>query len=80
MTYDRWAAFVERHYRAILAASLVVTLLSALSLRALRFDFDVLEMLPTGTPAFDDFKRFVGELGQLDELIILAEGEDPAAR
>jgi predicted exporter len=79
LTYDRWATFVERHHRAILAASLVLTLLSALSLRYLRFDFDVLDMLPTGTPAFDDFKRFVGELGQLDELLILVEGDDPAA-
>jgi predicted RND superfamily exporter protein len=44
-----------------------------------RFDFDVLEMLPTGTPAFDDFKRFVAEFGELDELVILLEAPDPAA-
>jgi predicted exporter len=79
LTYDRWASFVERRHRTILVASLAVMLLSGLSLRALRFDFDVLDMLPTGTPAFDDFKRFVGELGELDELVILIEGDDPVS-
>jgi predicted exporter len=79
MSHERWADFVERRHRAILGLSLALLLLSALSLRSLRFDFDVLDMLPSGAPAFDDFKRFVGELGQLDELIILAEGDHPAA-
>ena len=57
-----WAAFVERRHRMILGASLAVALLSACSLAALRFDFDVLSMLPTGAPAFDNFKTFVCRL------------------
>jgi predicted RND superfamily exporter protein len=73
----RWAAFIERRHRAILAASLVVALLSAGSLAALRFDFDVLSMLPSGAPAFDNFKTFVADFGELDELIILVEGPEP---
>lgn len=78
MSYDSWAAFVDRYHRAILVVSLGLVLLSGLSLRAVRFDFDVLEMLPSGTAAFDDFKRFVAEFGELDELVILLEGDDPA--
>jgi predicted RND superfamily exporter protein len=73
-----WAAFVERRHRAILGVSLVVALLSAGSLAALRFDFDVLSMLPTGAPAFDNFKTFVADFGELDELVILVEGTQPA--
>jgi predicted RND superfamily exporter protein len=75
----RWAAFIERRHRAILAASLAVALLSAGSLAALRFDFDVLGMLPSGAPAFDNFKTFVADFGELDELIVLVEGTEPAA-
>jgi predicted RND superfamily exporter protein len=71
-----WAAFIERRYRAILAVSLLITLLSASSLAALRFDFDVLGMLPTGAPAFDNFKTLVADFGELDELIILVEGTE----
>lgn len=74
--YARWVAFVERHHRAILAGSLVLALVSALSLRALRLDLDVLDMLPTGAPAFDNFKQFVGEFGQLDELVVLVTAND----
>jgi predicted exporter len=73
-----WAAFIERHYRAILGTSLVVALLSAGSLAALRFDFDVLSMLPSGAPAFDNFKTFVADFGELDELVVLVEGTEPA--
>jgi len=73
-----WAAFIERRHRMILGTSLAVALLSACSLAALRFDFDVLGMLPTGAAAFDNFKSFVADFGELDELIVLVEGPDPA--
>ncbi len=72
-----WVAFIERRHRAILVGSLVLTLAAALSLLALRFDFDVLGMLPSGAPAFDDFKTFVSDFGELDELIVFAESSDP---
>lgn len=71
--YSAWAAFVTRRYRAILAGSLLLCALSALSLRWLRLDLDVLEMLPRGRPAFDSFKRLVGDFGQTDELLVLVK-------
>jgi predicted RND superfamily exporter protein len=77
MTAARWAALIERHHRAILIGSLLLGALAALSLTRLRLDVDVLSMLPRGTPAFDDFKTFIAEFGQLDELVILVDG--PAA-
>ena len=73
----RWTDAVARRHRAVLVASLVLMLMSAVSLVALRFDFDVLGMLPTGAPAFDNFKTFVADFGELDELVVLAECSDP---
>jgi uncharacterized protein len=73
-SYSRWVAGIERHSRAILAASALVCVLSALSLTRVRLDADVLGMLPRGQPAFDDFKAFVADFGELDELVVLVQG------
>jgi predicted RND superfamily exporter protein len=78
MTWTAWAAAVERHYRAVLVGSVLLSLACALSLTRLRLDIDVLSMLPRGEPAFDDFKAFVADFGQLDELFVLIEGGPPA--
>lgn len=79
ISYRAWSALIERHHRRVLVASLVLCVLSALSLTRLRLDMDVLAMLPQGTPAFDDFKSFVGDFGQLDDLIVEVSGADGAA-
>ncbi len=76
---EAWAAFLERRHRAILAGSLLVCILSGLALLRLRLDFDVLGMLPRGRPAFDDFKRFVAEFGQLNELLVLVRSQAETA-
>lgn len=78
MSAPRWAALIERHYRAILVVSLLLGAAAALSLTRLRLDVDVLGMLPRGEPAFDDFKTFVADFGELDELLILVDGPRPA--
>jgi len=78
LSYAAWVAAIGRHYRAVLAASLLLSVLAALSLTRLRLDINVLNMLPRGTPAFDDFKSFVGAFGQLDELLLLVDGAPPA--
>jgi uncharacterized protein len=77
-SYARWVAWIGRHHRAVIGASAVLALLSGLSLTRLRLDIDVLSMLPRGTPPFDDFKTFVAEFGQLDELMLLID-DAPAA-
>jgi hypothetical protein len=74
VTAIRWAALIERHHRAILAGSLALAVVAALALTRLRFDVDVLGMLPRGEPAFDDFKTFVADFGELEELLILVDG------
>jgi predicted RND superfamily exporter protein len=77
-SYARWAAWIGRHHRAVIAASALLALLSALSLTRLRLDIDLLSMFPRGTPPFDDFKTFVAEFGQLDELLVLIDDAPPA--
>jgi len=72
--YVAWVAWIERHHRLVVALSLVLCVLSALALTRLRLDIDVLSMLPQGEPAFDDFKAFVADFGELDQLIVLIEG------
>jgi predicted RND superfamily exporter protein len=78
LTYRAWVAAIERHHRLIVIASVVACLLSAVSLARLRLDIDVLGMLPRGAPAFDDFKSFVKDFGELNELIVLLDAADPA--
>jgi len=73
-SWDAWAAFIDRYHRALLAGSLLACVLSGLALLRLRLDFDVLGMLPRGRPAFDDFKGFVSDFGQLNELLVLVHG------
>lgn len=77
MTAERWAALIERHYRGILVGSLLLCVLAGLSLLRMRLDVDVLGMLPRGEPAFDDFRTFVADFGELDELFILIDGPRP---
>jgi len=77
MGFESWVGWLARRYRSVLALSLLVVLGCALSLLRLRLDLDVLDMLPKGAPAFDDFKRFVADFGELDELVVLIEGDDP---
>ena len=72
--YAAWVAAIERHHRLIVVASVVVCLVSALSLTRLRLDIDVLNMLPQGEPAFDDFKSFVADFGELNQLVVMIEG------
>src|SRR4029450_7257704 len=78
LSYAGWVGAIGRHYRAVIGASAVIALLCAFSLMRLRLDIDVLSMLPRGTPAFDDFKAFVGEFGQLDELFVVVDNAPPA--
>ena len=78
MNFESWVELHQRYYRSILATSFVVAVLAAsLALNFIRFDFDILGMLPKGDPAYDNFRSFVEDFGELDELVILLEGEDP---
>ncbi len=70
----RVATFAVRRRRAVLATSLALTLASLLSLTALHLDVELLSTLPTGTPAFDDFKHYLETFGALQTLPVLVSG------
>ena len=72
--YQAWVAAIERRHRAIVIGSAILCVLAALSLTRLRLDIDVLGMLPRGSPAFDDYKSFVADFGELNELVVLIDG------
>src|SRR4029078_1268077 len=73
--YERWCGWIERHRRAVLAVNAALCIGSAvLSATRLELDVNVLSMLPAGRPAFDDFKYFVADFGELNELVILVDG------
>ncbi len=74
---ERWAGWIARWYRWILIISLIISVGAAWSLTRLRLDIDVLSMLPAGSPGFDNFKTLIADFGQLDELVVLIDGDRP---
>ena len=76
--YGRWVAAIERRRHVILIGSVGLCLVATLALRWLRLDVDVLSMLPQGAPAFSDFKAFVADFGELDELLVLIADAPPS--
>jgi uncharacterized protein len=71
---ERLVAAVERRHRPILAAALLLLVLSALSLLRLRLDMDMLAQLPSGSAAFADYREFLQKFGVFDSLITLVTG------
>jgi len=76
-TYAAWVAWIERHHRTICLASALLGLLCTAALTRLRLDIEILGMLPQGRPAFDQFRAFVADFGELDQLFVLVEGGEP---
>ncbi len=70
----RVGAFAVRRRRAVLLASVGLTLASVLSLTQLRLDVDLLSTLPTGTPAFDEYKTLLETYGAFQTLPVLVSG------
>lgn len=70
----RVGAFAVRRRRAVLLVSVGLTLASVLSLTQLRLDVDLLSTLPTGTPAFDEYKAYLETFGALQTLPVLVSG------
>jgi predicted RND superfamily exporter protein len=75
LSFQKWVALIDRHRRRLLLGSALLCGLCSLGLTRLRLDMDVLSMLPGGTPAFDDFKSLVEDFGELNELVVLLQGD-----
>jgi predicted exporter len=66
----RWS---RAHRVPVLVAALVLSALSALALRRLTFDADVLHLLPRGGTAVPAFRTFLERFGSLDYLFVVFE-------
>ncbi|HEY3359068.1 MAG TPA: MMPL family transporter [Polyangia bacterium] len=73
------ARAICRHPRAVLGAALALSVASGLLVRGLRLDTDVVDLLPRSSGAAAAFGRFAHAFGTEQTLIVLAQGDDPAA-
>ena len=72
----RIALYAERHYRGIFLVAAVLVVLSLFSASRLRFDADVLSLLPEDDPVVAQFKATLQEFGGLDLLLVILELPD----
>lgn len=73
--YERLVAAVDRRHRAVLIASLLLLLASALTFFRLRLDMDVLSQLPERSQALRDYRQFLQSFGAFDSLVVMVSGE-----
>lgn len=64
------ARFSHRHYRAVLAVTAVLVVLSGLAVTRLRFDTDILHLLPPKDPVVQQFVSATKRFGGVDYLLV----------
>ncbi len=67
---DRVAFFARRRYRAVFLVTAVLVGLSLALAARLRFDTDVLALLPKDDPAVNSFREALEEFGSVDYLLV----------
>lgn len=67
----RIARFAERHHRSILITALLLMALSVITVSKVRFDPDILGLLPEDDPAVQTFRQTLEEFGALDMLLVV---------
>ncbi len=65
-----------RYSRAILINATLVTAISVFSLRSIEFDASLLNLLPAGSGAADDYRLFVERFVRIEQIPVLVRGED----
>ncbi len=65
------AAFARRRYRAVFVVAAVLVVLSVLSATTLRFDTEILNLLPEDDPVVTTFRSTIEDFGSLDYLLVL---------
>jgi predicted exporter len=78
---ERLADLALRRHRAVFVAALVVAALAALAATRLRFDPDILSLVPQDNPVVNDFRRVLESMGTIDYHLVVIEvpkGRDAA--
>ncbi len=65
------AVFARRRYRALFVAAAVLVVLCVLSAVRLRFDTEILNLLPANDPVVTTFRSTINDFGSLDYLLVL---------
>ena len=65
------AAFARRRHRAVFLAGAVLVVLSVWSATRLRFDTEILNLLPKDDPVVTTFRSTIEDFGSLDYLLVL---------
>ncbi len=67
----RLAAFARRRHRAVFLVAVVLIVLCAWSSTRLRFDTEILNLLPKDDPVVTTFRSTIDDFGSLDYLLVL---------
>lgn len=67
----RIALFAERHYKAVLIGTALLAIASGILVNRMRFDPDILGLLPKDDPAVETFRETLEEFGGLDVLLVV---------
>ena len=65
------AAFARRRYRLVFVVAAVLVVLCVLSATTLRFDTEILNLLPDDDPVVTTFRSTIEDFGSLDFLLVL---------
>lgn len=68
---ERTALYSRRHYRRVFLVVGVLLLLSVLASMRLRFDTEILNLLPADDPVVQQFRETLEQFGSLDVLLIV---------
>ena len=67
---QRLALRVRHHYRSVFLGALVVLVLGLVSASRLRFDTDILNLLPRDAPEVQTLRRALDDFGSIDLLVV----------
>ena len=76
---ERTALYSRRHYRRVFLIVGVLLLLSVLASLRLRFDTEILNLLPADDPVVQQFRDTLEQFGSLDVLLIVVRLPEDAA-
>jgi len=70
------AAFIYRHHRLILSASVISAILSTLLILNIKLKTDPMDLLPQDNPSMNLFVEVMNDFGRMNSLIIVLQADD----
>jgi len=70
---ERLADLALRRYRSVFVVALLLAALAGLAATRLRFDPDILSLVPQDNPVVNDFRRVLEDMGTIDYHLVVVE-------